>query len=116
MYLLLFFVLFGNLILLGRLTLYLLEFLVESVFIPLINWGYKLNNNPVNLELNRVNTLRYTVEEKENTQTTEENNSASKKDLVENYSEKDLVENYSEKDLVENYSEKEKSYIDDKLD
>ncbi len=102
MYLLLFFVLFGNLILLGRLTLYLLEFLVESVFIPLINWGYKLNNNPINLELNRVNTLKYTVEqmtdEKENTQTTEENNS-------------DV-----EKDLVETVPTKEQSYIDDKLD
>lgn len=109
MYLLLFFVLFGNLILLGRLTLYLLEFLVESVFIPLINWGYKLNNNPVNLELNRVNTLRYTVEqmtdEKENTQTFEENNSDVEKDLIE-----------TGPTLFETVPEKEQSYIDDKLD
>lgn len=112
MYLLLFFILFGNLILLGRLTLYLLEFLVESVFIPLINWGYKLNNNPINLELNRVNTLKYIVEQipdkKENKQTTEENNSD-----VETY-QKELVETIPE--LFETVPAKEQSYIDDKLD
>ena len=106
MYLLLFFILFGNLILLSRLTLYLLEFLVDSVFIPLINWGYKLNNQPFNLELTKNNRFQYLEEKQTNNLTSETNNLTSETN--------DLT---SQKEEVEyEHALQEKSYIDDKLD
>lgn len=107
MSILLFLMLFGNLILLGRMILYLLEFLVDSVFIPLINWGYKLNNQPVNLELTRNNRFEYLQTQQNDTEPTSQNN-----DLVSESN--DLT---TQKEEIE--SDKmlpEKSYIDDKLD
>ena len=42
-----------NIVFLGKVILYLLEKIIENLFIPLINWGYRINNVPYNLSLNK---------------------------------------------------------------
>jgi hypothetical protein len=53
MYFYLFIGLLINFIVFGKGVLYLLEKLVESALIPLINFGYKMYNVPYALQLNK---------------------------------------------------------------
>lgn len=53
MYFYLFIGLFINFIVFGKGVLYLLEKLVESGLIPLINYGYNMYNVPYELQLNK---------------------------------------------------------------
>jgi len=53
MYFYLYIGLLVNFIIFGKGILYLLEKLVESGLIPLINYGYKMYNVPYSLQLNK---------------------------------------------------------------
>lgn len=103
-----------NIVFLGKGILYLLEKMIENLFIPLINWGYRINNIPYNLSLNKFINNQEDINDQiyENINNENQEDINDKKQIEEK--EKQIQE--KEDDEKQIYKNRIESLIDDKLD